>query len=53
LSNGATSKPGAFDGQIYIAFFRGKSAHLMNGGFVLRLEAKISSARKNPTLSHV
>jgi len=53
LSNGATSKPGAFDGQIYIALFRGKSADLMNGGFVLRLEAKISSVHKNPTLLHV
>jgi hypothetical protein len=53
LSNGVTSKPRAFDGQIYIALFRGKSAHLMNGGFVLRLKAKISSVRKNPTFSHV
>ena len=42
-----------FDSQIYIAFFCGKSADLMNGGFVLRLEAKISSVRKNPTLLRV
>jgi len=28
---------GRFDSQIYIAFFCGKSAQLMNGGFALRL----------------